>query len=74
MSFTCERTGSWWMTSKNAESRSTSYSSRASAEARSKRNPSTWHSVTKYRNESMIRRSTEGFTGFSELPVPVKSM
>src|SRR5581483_12519882 len=28
MSFTCDRTGSWWMMSKNAPSRSTSCSSR----------------------------------------------
>ena len=33
------------MMSKKAESRSTSWNSRASAEARSKRKPSTWHSI-----------------------------
>ena len=43
---------------------------RASAKARSKRNPSTWHSVTKYRSESMIRRRTEGLTGFERVPRP----
>src|SRR5438270_238713 len=37
MSFTCDSTGSWWMMSKNAPSRSTSKSSRANALARSNR-------------------------------------
>jgi hypothetical protein len=46
MSFTVLTTGSWWTTSKNAESRSTSWKERASAEARSKRKPSTCISVT----------------------------
>ena len=44
--FTWESTGSWWMMSKKAESRSTSKSSRASALARSKRKPSTCISST----------------------------
>ena len=45
ISFTCDRIGSWWMMSKNAPSLSTSYSSRASVLARSKRKPSTCISV-----------------------------
>ncbi len=46
MSFTWDTTGSWWITSKNADSLSTSWKDRASAEARSKRKPSTCISVT----------------------------
>ena len=46
MSFTWESTGSWWMMSKKADRRLTSQNSRASAEARSKRKPSTCISIT----------------------------
>jgi hypothetical protein len=45
MSFTWLIIGSWWTMSKKEPSRSTSCSSRASAEARSKRKPSTWISL-----------------------------
>ena len=46
MSFTWDSTGSWWMMSKKAERRFTSQNSRASADARSKRKPSTCISST----------------------------
>ncbi len=74
ISLTCEMIGSWWMMSKNAPSRFTSCSSRASALARSKRNPSTCISVTQYRSESMMSWSTRGLIMFRVFPHPVKSM
>ena len=46
MSLTWLTTGSTWIRSKNADSRSTSWSCRARLAARSKRNPSTCISLT----------------------------
>ena len=60
MSFTWLSTGSWWMIVKKLESWSTSWRPRASAAARSKRNPSTCISRTQYRSESMISWSVCG--------------
>ncbi len=71
MSLTWLTTGSCWMRSKKADSRSTSCSSRASVDARSKRNPSTCISVTQYRRLSMMSWRTWGWRTFMELPVPV---
>ena len=62
------------MMSKNVPSRFTSYSSRASVEARSNRNPSTCMSTAQYRSESMISWMALGCSMFRLLPVPVKSM
>ncbi len=50
---------------------STSCIERASAAARSKRKPSTPISVTQYRSESVIRRSTCGWTTCRVFPQPV---
>ena len=50
---------------------STSCIERASAAARSNRKPSTPISVTQYRSESVISRSTWGCTTESVLPQPV---
>ena len=66
-------TGSWLTRSKNAASRLTSWNSRASAAARSKRNPSTCISVTQYRSESMISRSDSWWRTLRLFPVPVVS-
>src|SRR5436309_1007279 len=55
MSFTWRITGSCWMRSKKADRRSTSWSSRASVAARSKRNPSTCISVTHDRGRPQRR-------------------
>ena len=74
ISFACEITGSWWMMSKNEPSRSTSFSSRASAEARSKRKPSMCISWIQYRRLSMMSCSVRGCVMFNVLPHPVKSM
>ena len=59
------------MTSKNADSRSTSCSSRASVDAKSKRNPSTCISVTQYRRLSISSCNTYGLRILRLLPVPV---
>ena len=74
MSFAWESVGSCCMMSKNAESRFTSYSSRAKAGARSNRNPSTCMSSTQYRRLSKISWMALGCSMFRLLPVPVKSM
>ena len=71
MSFTWLTTGSCWMRSKNDESLSTSWSSRARVAARSKRNPSTCISFTQYRRLSMMSCSTWGWRMLRLLPVPV---
>src|SRR5499427_996152 len=54
MSLTWDTTGSCWTRSKNVDSRSTSWSSLASAAARSNRNPSTCASRIQYHSEFMI--------------------
>ncbi len=71
ISFTRRSTGSWAITARNGESMSTSCIERASAAARSKRKPSTPISVTQYRSESVISRSTWGRTTCRVLPQPV---
>ncbi len=73
ISFTRFTTGSCWIRSKNVDSRSTSWNSRASVAARSKRKPSTCISVTQYRSESMISCSVCGWLTLRLLPVPVVS-
>ncbi len=73
MSFTWLTMGSWWIRSKKAESRSTSWNWRASVEARSKRKPSTCISVTQYRSESMISCRVCGWAMLRLFPVPVVS-
>ncbi len=73
MSFTWLITGSWLTRSKNAESRSTSWNSRANSAARSNRNPSTCISKTQYRSESMINRSDSWWRTLRLLSVPVVS-
>ncbi len=71
MSLTWETSGSCCTRSKNVESRSTSCSSRARAEARSNLNPSTCISSIQYRNESMINCNACGCRTLRLLPHPV---
>ena len=46
--------------------------SRVRADARSKRKPSTWYSVTQWRRESRMREETTGWLALTVLPQPLR--